>query len=262
MLWVNTSLEIQVMLLCSWNCHACDQFSNLPAIHWVRKATMSMEQIQRFVNEMTENNAYLGRIRLVGGEPTLHPKLPEIVDLLRTLVDQGHVLNLEIVTNGASMEKLTPDLRKKLKIRISNETEKSKTHTANLANTPATLGYADKVVPCNAPGHCGISLNYFGYFPCSSGAGLARLMNDVPRWQRLELPKKRPLEEWSDLKDLCGWCFHALRSEDKVKCGTRNYELNVPHPKMFVELAPWLNGKKTPSEWGIYGGGSDESLLS
>jgi len=230
--------------------HNCDVFSNLPSISWVRKATMSLTQIEKFCQEMKNTNTYIGRVRLLGGEPTLHPRLVEISSMMSDLVSEGHLGQVEIITNGSHPEKIVPARNYIDKIRVSGEKDKQKHHTANLAATPHSLGYEGKM--CNAPWHCGISLNYYGYFPCSSGAGLARLMNDMERWQRLSLPQRPVLEEWPDLQDLCNYCYHGLRDEDKVKCGTSNYKLNVPNQEMWGHLAPWLHGKQ-PDSWKVYG---------
>jgi len=43
---------------------------------------MSVEQIQKFINESVDNNVKWERIRVMGGEPTLHPDIFEILNLL------------------------------------------------------------------------------------------------------------------------------------------------------------------------------------
>jgi len=230
--------------------HNCDQFSNLPSISWVRKATMSIAQIENFCEEMRSNNAYVGRIRVVGGEPSIHPQLSGILTRLKSLSNDGHVGQIEIITNGSHKNRVIGFKNQGYidKVRISDEGDKQKHHTANLVHTPNSLGYEGKM--CNAPWHCGISLNYYGYFPCSSGAGLSRLMDNVPTWQRLSLPKKPVLEEWPDLQKLCNFCYHGLRDEDKIKCGTDNYQLNVPGEESWSNLGPWLHGKQ--QDWTPY----------
>ena len=253
--WISKSIEIEILLACNWNCCACDVFSNLPSISWVRKATMTVEQIMQFGQEMRDTNAYIGRVRILGGEPTIHPKLEVMTEIFAELKSDGHLGQIEIITNGSHPEKLI-NLKDKLdKVRVSGQKDKVKHHTANLANTPHSLGYEGKV--CSAPWHCGISLNYYGYFPCSSGAGLARLMNDMEKWQRLSLPKTDIREtngvyaEWPDLQNLCNYCYHGLKNEDKVRCGTDLYELNTPNQEMWGHLAPWLHGKQP--DWLVYG---------
>jgi len=270
--WLNKSLEIQIMLACNWSCHACDQFSQFSSFAWIKRGTMSVEQIERFVAEMCETNSYIGRIRLVGGEPSLHPKLPQIVTLLsQRLRDAGHIGQLEIITNGTHPEKIKAARKVistdgepgewPLKVRTSDEGDKQKHHTANLVHTPASLGYEGKM--CSAPWHCGMSLNYYGYFPCSSGAGIARFLDDVPRWQRLSLPLcVKPCnavrENWPELQQLCNHCYHGLKDEHKVKCGTGTIPgqdaLNKPSPEMQAQIDHWKSGAQP--DWKIYGLGA------
>jgi hypothetical protein len=258
--WLNKSIEIQVMLACNWTCIACDQLSQFGQIAFVKRGTMTMAQIEHFIHEMRSTNSYIGRIRLVGGEPSLHPKLPDILHALHwELVVPGCVHQIEIVTNGSKPDKIlaaknveTPPLP--LKVRVSDEGDKQKHHTANFIHTPASLGYEGKA--CSAPWHCGISLNYYGYWPCSSGAGISRL-RDWMKHQRLALPQcvqpcNAVKETWPDLLELCSHCYHALHPEDKIKCGTSDPERNRPSEEQAAHLNPWLGGKQP--NWAIYGG--------
>lgn len=249
---INKSMELQLMLLCNWHCQACDQHSQFPQIAFVRRATMTMEQIEKFIGEMRDADAYIGRIRLVGGEPTLHPKFAEIVDVLYAALVPEYIGRIEVVTNGSHLEKIAPVKSLIGKVRVSDENDKQRTHVANFVTTPAERGYEGKM--CSAPWHCGFSLNYYGYFPCSSGAGIAR-MKDWMVWQRLMLPIPNVRETWPDLQQLCNYCYHGLRPEDKVRCGTGLLPgqelLNVPSAVQQAELDPWLAGKKPT--WSVYG---------
>jgi len=215
---------------------------------------MTVDQIQYFADEMREKQAYFGRIRMLGGEPTLHPKLEEICQILRGLVEDGHIGFLEMVTNASHMEKAAIVKPYQVKIRRSSAAEKDKRMVANLVQVPNTLGIAPKI--CSAPSYCGLNLNVCGFFPCSAGAGLAKLMSEVPRWQRMSVPTRPFIEEWPDLLDLCGWCFHGISDgaiKETLKCGPANYEKNTPHEAMWKHLAPWLNSKTTPKDWKLYG---------
>ena len=258
-LWLNKSLEIQLLLACNWSCHACDQFSQFGQISWVKRGTMTLAQVQNFVDEMRSANAYFGRIRLVGGEPSLHPKLLEIITILYGLVQSGHVGHLEMVTNGSHPEKIEPIRHMIERVRPSGESAKQKHHTANLVHTPALLGYEGK--RCGQPEHCGWSLSTYGYAPCSSAAGFMRLRDLMgPDYNRLDLPLAGRRDggtnaNWPKLQDLCNHCYHALRPEDKIKCGTgqrpENQGLNDPGPEVASHLNPWLAGKQ--HGWPLYG---------
>lgn len=243
--WLNRSLELAINITCNWSCQACDAFSQLRTTNIVRKGTMTMGQIMHFVDEMHERNGYFGRIRILGGEPTIAPLFRDIVHKLHAyLVVPGYVGELEVITNGTHPEKIQPVREFLSRVRVSGEAAKQKSHTANLVHSPKTLGYIGR--QCNAPGHCGWSLNYWGYFPCSSGAGLSRF-HDWQHWQRLSLPVSLK-ETWPDLIDLCQFCYHALREEDKIKCGTGmlpgQAELNKPSAENQELMDSWLAGRE------------------
>jgi hypothetical protein len=255
-LWLNKSLEIQLLLACNWSCHACDQFSQFSKIQWVKKGTLTVAQVQKFIAEMQEHNAYFGRIRLVGGEPTIHPQFAHVVKLLHEgLIIPGHVGILEVVTNGSHPERIEPVKQYIHKVRPSGEAAKQKNHTANLIHTPASLGYQGN--RCGQPEHCGWSLSYYGYAPCSSAAGIMRLRDLIGEHGKLTLPLVKGTEaNWPKLQDLCNQCYHALRDEDKIKCGTgqrpEDAGKNDPGPEINAHLEPWLHGK-VPT-WPAYGG--------
>lgn len=253
-LWLNKSLEMQLLLACSWSCQSCDQLSQFTQISWIKKGTMTVAQVQNFCREMREANAYFGRIRMVGGEPSLHPKLLEVVTLLYGLVESGHIGLLEMVTNGDHMDRIQPVKHMLAKVRVSGEASKQKNHTANLVHTPASLGYEGK--RCGQPEHCGWSLSYYGYAPCSSAAGIMRLRDLIGEHGKLSLPQVKGTEaNWPKLQDLCNQCYHALRDEDKIKCGTgqraEDAGKNSPGPEINAHLEPWLHGK-VPT-WPAYG---------
>jgi hypothetical protein len=252
-LWLNKSLELQIILACNWHCIACDQGSQFSSFDFVKRGTMTLDQVRHFIGEMKSANTYIGRIRILGGEPTVHPKFKEIVELLHSELVPSHVGQLEVITNGSHPERIQ-SVRHLIKPRVSREEAKQSAHVANLINTPASLGYEGRM--CNAPWHCGISLNAYGYFPCSSGAGIARF-EDWMKWQRLKLPTcVKPCnavrETWPELQELCNHCYHGLRDEDKVRCGTSNPANNVPGAHIKTKMDEWRKGKK--AVWEVYGG--------
>lgn len=243
--WLNKSLEIQLMLLCSWRCCSCDAYSQFPSISWIKRGTMTLAQIEHFVRELKDANGYFGRIRLLGGEPSIHPKFAEMVELLHSELVPDHVFRLEVITNGAHPEKIDP-IRHLVKVRVSGAADKEKHHVANMRATPASLGYKGR--RCSSPEHCGWSLSYYGYAPCSAGAGIMRLRDLMGQHQRTSLPES--VESW-DVQQLCDHCYHGLRSEDKVKTGASRHDLNTPSPDVYEHLGPWLSGKQP--DWQVYG---------
>lgn len=252
-MWLNRSMEMQILLACNWACVSCDAGSNNSRFDFVKKGTMTPEQINHFCSEMKSKNAYFGRIRIMGGEPTVHPNFKELVQLLHDQLVPDYIGCLEVVTNGSHPERIKEVRHLLRKARVSGENAKQAAHVANLIHTPASLGYEGHM--CNAPWHCGISLNYWGYFPCSSGAGISRF-EDWMKWQRRELPTcKQPgnvvREAWPDLQELCNHCYHGLRDEDKVRSGTSDPSKNKPGEHIREKIEAWKAGKKV--EWNVYG---------
>jgi hypothetical protein len=253
--FLNRSLEIQILLACNWSCHACDQFSQFTKFQWVKKGTMTLSQIEYFCREMQAGNFYFGRIRLVGGEPTIHPKFCEIVETLhRELVAKGHVGGIQVITNGSHKERVQPIAHLLDKLKTSGEASKQKNHTANLVHTPASLGYEGK--RCGQPEYCGWSLNYYGYAPCSSGAGIMHLRDLMDEHGRASLPQVAGTEKtWPKLQELCNNCYHALRDEDKIRCGTgqraEDVGKNAPSAEAALHIEKWQHGKVP--DWPVYG---------
>ena len=237
--------------------HNCDSFSQFP-LPFTKRGTMTMDQIDHFIKEMQENNAYIGRIRFVGGEPTTNRMFAEIVSRIYKGLVPEFIGCLEVITNGTHLEVVKPVRQLLSKVRVSGEAAKDKAHTASLVHSPASLGYQGTI--CGSPWHCGISLNYWGYYPCSGGAGLARF-RDWGEWQRTKLPlsvnwtyPEKPTavrDNWPDLQLLCNHCHYALNPADKIKSGTRDWSKNKPNEENQKLLDAWMAGK-LPS-WKVYG---------
>lgn len=260
-LWLANSIEMQILLACNWSCHACNQLSNFHGISFIKKGTMTLAQVRFFVGEMHKHNAYFGRIRILGGEPTIHPKFTEIVKLLHEeLVVKGHVGFLEVITNGDHLERVKPVQHLFSRVRVSREKAKQTRHIANLLQTPKSLGY--RGIRCNTPEHCGWSLSYYGWAPCSPAASIMRMWDMADEHQRMTIPIESPKPgvppteaNWPRLQEFCDLCQHGLKPEDMVKCGTGTkpgqHELNTPEPETWSHLAPWLNGKQ--ADFKVYG---------
>ncbi|MFI5324381.1 MAG: radical SAM protein, partial [Thermodesulfobacteriota bacterium] len=78
-----TRIEIEVMTNCTLSCFNCNRsVRQAPANEY-----MSLEQIEKFVTESIEQNWRWELINLIGGEPTLHPQLCEILKKIREYKD-------------------------------------------------------------------------------------------------------------------------------------------------------------------------------
>lgn len=89
-------IEIEITTWCNLMCTNCDR-SVKQSPSWER---MTAEQIQKFVDESIWLKREWEYIWLIGGEPTLHPDLDSIFEILKTYKTQYPYCVIEVVTNG------------------------------------------------------------------------------------------------------------------------------------------------------------------
>ncbi len=97
--------------ICNANCDFCFASSFLhKKMNLITQRFMSFEEIQFYMNLLDQSGVH--DVRLLGGEPTLHPNFPEIITNIRS-----HQKHITIFTNGVLSEKvlqtledITPDV--------------------------------------------------------------------------------------------------------------------------------------------------------
>src|SRR5262245_16722507 len=85
------NLEMHVVHSCNLSCESCSHYSNQG-----HKGMVSLDEAERWMQ------AWCGRLApqnfvLLGGEPTIHPKLPEFLVLARRYWPNAR---LRLITNG------------------------------------------------------------------------------------------------------------------------------------------------------------------
>lgn len=92
-------LEHHIVDHCNLKCNGCSHFSPL-ASEW-------FETVENFRKDFTElaikTNGNVGVIRLMGGEPLLHPEVETFLEITRELFPKTQI---QIVTNGILLESL------------------------------------------------------------------------------------------------------------------------------------------------------------
>lgn len=207
-------IEILITYVCNRSCLNCQAM--------VRQApsaeSMSLEQIKKFVFESINNKIRWEWIRLIGGEPTLHKEIYEIVKILIDYkLNYSPQTKITLVTNGYKnqvntvIEKLT----NKFEIEIENTHKVSdkQIHFSPINQAPidmVNLKFSDLSKGCYITSTCGIALDIHGYYPCAASAAIDRVFGfDLGR-------KKQPTK--NDLMDdlllqfckLCGFYYHKM----------------------------------------------------
>lgn len=87
------NFEIHVAEHCNLNCKNCDHFSPLAKEEYVNLGQLKKDYMR--LNELTQGN--VGHIKLLGGEPLLHPELNQVMRLTRTYFKNAYIT---LVSNG------------------------------------------------------------------------------------------------------------------------------------------------------------------
>lgn len=207
-------IEIDITYACNLKCFNCNRSCGLAP----SDDSLSLEQIQKFLRESTAKGIQWKSIRILGGEPTLHPEFLEIIDELIAFKDlQCPTVTIEIVTNGFG--KQVNDVLKKLssKVVVDNTAKKSiaqKFIPFNLAPKDYVMHrFADYSGGCWVPQDCGMGLSPYGYYPCAVAAAIDRVLG-------FDLGRKSLPELGDHMRDqmdaFCRYCGFFIFSKYKL----------------------------------------------
>lgn len=185
-------IEFEITLRCNAKCPSCSR--HCPYGLYGPESDITIEQTERFVEECKQHGD-IEIIHIMGGEPTLHPKLLQIVQLLCQVKTKLH-----IVTNGIIP---VPEAVKALSVSITatDPAEKGPKHRCMFV-APIDTGQKLKD-KCPVPLDCGISFGAYGYYPCGAGGAIARLFGFVDN-RRQTIPVA--FDNFVDVDKICKLC--------------------------------------------------------
>ena len=213
-----THLEIDITYACNLHCYNCNRS--------VRQAPsrmhMSVDQLRTWIDEWISRGHRWQRIRVLGGEPTLHPEFQAVIgELLRYRVwSSGTVI--EVVTNGYGLEVLAQLDQLPADLWVENS---SKTSVVQESFAPFNLApvddprfrRADFSNGCEIASGCGMGLTPMGYYPCALAGGIDRITGASLGAQQLPAHHDDMLAVLKESCRLCGrfrdghFVPHAIR---------------------------------------------------
>jgi hypothetical protein len=188
-----------------------------------RTEHMTVQQVEKFILQ-AKNAGGVNKVKVVGGEPLMHPNFLEIYDLLIKAGKDGIIKLIKIDTNKTlpiPKVEITPF------VHWGGKHPSKKRHQPALWS-PADMGKTIVPAPCAQVRHCGLSLDKFGYLPCSLAIMMVRLFGLTSLYKR-ELPSG----VWG-LEKLCLHC-----------CFSSGAEFGRLHGKM---LKDFTEEEKTPTK--------------
>ena len=200
----NDLIEIDITYQCNLKCNNCNRSSAQAP----DKKHIALGDIIQFVEDSLSQRRYWRKIRVLGGEPTLHPQLNEILAELYRLKQVQPDLAIQLVTNGYGrrVNKVISELPEWLYIENSLKTDSIQPDFGPFNLAPVDSWYhkfSDFSNGCDIARTCGMGLTPQGYFPCAVAGGIDRVLNK--KSGRLRLPASD--DEMRDLmKNACALC--------------------------------------------------------
>jgi hypothetical protein len=169
-------IEIDLTYACNLRCLNC----NRSVTQAPEKLHMPRAMIKNFVAESLARGKRWKKIRLLGGEPTLHPEFFGILDDLLRYRQEEPTCTIELVTNGNGKAVKTILANIPVGIVVENSAKTGNVQPAfgpfNMApiDDPA-YRFADYRNGCAVMKECGMALTPLGYYPCAVAGGIDRI---------------------------------------------------------------------------------------
>ena len=198
-------IEIDLTYLCNLRCDNCNRSSAQAP----EAAHIDQDTIRQFVDDSLLARRSWRRIRLLGGEPTLHPNIMAILNELERYRDEYPETLIQLVTNGygSKVKRILQTIPKSVYVENSSKNSNLQPEFGafNLAPQDSmAYSWADYRNGCSISSTCGVGLTPQGYYPCAIAGGIDRVLGLQRGRSRLPSPD----DEMRDLMDvacrLCG----------------------------------------------------------
>jgi hypothetical protein len=212
-----TFIEIDITYRCNLGCFNCNR--SLGQGQAPSNEEMTVEQIEKFVQESQTNQVRWERIHIVGGEPTLHPHFLEILSVLLKYKQNYSPNTFILVTSNGYGEKVNKILeRVPNQITISNTLKESKEqrfHPFNKAPKDSIFyKYADYSNGCPVLQLSGMGLTPYGYYHCAVAGGIDRIFGFDKGRKMLPSQEDSMVELLQTFCQLCGHFRCGVISND------------------------------------------------
>lgn len=169
-------IEIDITYLCNLHCLNCNRSTSQAP----EEMHITLERIQSFVADSIARRHQWKRIRVLGGEPTLHPRFQEIIDCLLRYCEWNTNCQIEVVTNGygEKVQSVLKTLPPKIWIENSRKSGQVQEDFGPFNLAPCddpSFSQVDYRNGCAIMEECGMGLTPMGYYPCAIAGGIDRI---------------------------------------------------------------------------------------
>lgn len=169
-------VEMDITYKCNLNCINC----NRSCTQAPSSVEMPIQKIQDFLTQSIEEKILWKRIRLLGGEPTLHSRILDITDLL---INYRRTYNpsvrLVLCTNfyGKQVHRIIEKIPETIVIKSTLKNSRVNLFRPfNVAPIDTIYNrFSDFTVGCRIMEDCGLGMTPSGYYMCGIAGGIDRI---------------------------------------------------------------------------------------
>lgn len=220
-------VEIDITEYCNLSCvscvRGCDKFKS--------NKHMDPDQIETFVVDSIENDYKWISIAIMGGEPTLHPNIDDIFEILSVYKAYNEICNIWSMTN------CTTDYDYPKWVNVNRNKDHSYHHAFNVS--PIDVEYPMNKRLCHVLVDCGLLYSIYGYLPCCDCAIHKRVFNyESNVWSVKDLSYDVMNNLMNDFCKHCGWYL-----VDSFECrgDILNYPKDYMSPTWEAKYKEWNN---------------------
>ena len=225
-------LELNITLQCNLACPNCNRLCH---IYRDRTEHMSLEQIDKFIKQAKVGGG-VSRLKVLGGEPLLHPQFVEIYNMLTSAAKDGVIKYIKIESNKTLPH---PKVEAFPFVSWKGRTINKKKHQPILWS-PKDLGVDTPIGQCQQLSKCGFSLDKYGYLLCSLAIMFSRLFGKTHLYRR-----EFPTAPWG-LEELCPDCVFSMDADWRSKFSNR-----PPTAHTQEERSPTKSFKEAMDKWNV-----------
>jgi hypothetical protein len=198
--------EIDITYRCNLKCLNC----NRSCTQAPSDMEMPVENIVAFITQSVEKQIAWKRIRILGGEPTLHSRIFEIIDLLLAYKrEHNPLVRLVLGTNfyGSRVRRVLANLPEAIAVKSTlKSSRRNLFRPFNVAPVDRVFNrFSDYACGCRIIRDCGLGVAPSGYYMCAVAGGIDRIFGYY--LGRPTLPDETDTLE-NQMRAFCPLCGH------------------------------------------------------
>jgi len=222
-------IEIDITEQCNLSCNACSRCCD----KFKSNKHIDIKIVRQFVKESIVLNYKWKSIKILGGEPTLHPELDKIIKILYEYKLFNVDCLISILSNGV-IKRNYPDW-------FIDEYTLDHSFHRPFYISPMDEGKFGINKLCCTLWQCGIGLGSYGYTPCALGTAMCRIWGFRGVTSLYNCTGENLLNQCKNICKHCG--AYLVDSHDFSKGDIFNYEVMQMTPSWVNRLEEYNKNK-------------------